>query len=94
MHSLPHTPSASARPQFGLKRAAIAALALITPALGVGEWSSAYSSAKSSLAKMSLQDKVDMVTGEGWKKGPCVGTTKAIPSIGYPRLCLQDGPLG
>lgn len=30
----------------------------------------------------------------GWQGGNCVGNTKAIGSIGYPSLCLQDGPLG
>jgi beta-glucosidase len=34
------------------------------------------------------------VTGVGWQKGPCVGNTAAVSSIGYPSLCLQDGPLG
>jgi beta-glucosidase-like glycosyl hydrolase len=26
--------------------------------------------------------------------GNCVGNTKAVSSIGYPSLCLMDGPLG
>jgi beta-glucosidase len=43
---------------------------------------------------MSQQDKVNIVTGVGWDKGPCVGNTPAIGSVNYPQLCLQDGPLG
>jgi beta-glucosidase len=43
---------------------------------------------------MSQQDKINMVTGVGWDKGPCVGNTNPINSINYPQLCLQDGPLG
>ncbi|MBE3046565.1 hypothetical protein IMZ48_29355, partial [Candidatus Bathyarchaeota archaeon] len=35
-----------------------------------------------------------LVTGVGWDKGPCVGNTGSAESIGYPSLCLQDGPLG
>jgi beta-glucosidase len=27
-------------------------------------------------------------------KGPCVGNLAAISAIGFPQLCLQDGPLG
>lgn len=72
-------------------------LALATPvfsAAGDGDWAAAYAKAKTALAKMSNQDKVNMVTGSGWEKGPCVGNTVAIGSIGYPALCLQDGPLG
>ncbi|POS69099.1 glycosyl hydrolase family 3-4 [Diaporthe helianthi] len=57
-------------------------------------WSAAYAKANASLAKLSLQDKVNIVTGVGWDKGPCVGNTQAISSIGYPQLCLQDSPLG
>lgn len=58
------------------------------------DWAAAYSKANASLAKLSLQDKIDIVTGIGWGNGPCIGNTKAIPSIGYPELCLQDSPLG
>ncbi|KAK6434858.1 hypothetical protein LTR95_008956 [Oleoguttula sp. CCFEE 5521] len=61
---------------------------------GSGAWSSAYSKAKTALAKLSNADKIKIVTGVGWSKGPCVGNTGAVSSIGYPSLCLQDGPLG
>ena len=61
---------------------------------GDGDWAAAYQKANASLAKLANADKVNMVTGAGWQKGPCVGNTKAVPSIGYPELCLQDSPLG
>jgi beta-glucosidase len=61
---------------------------------GTAAWAAAHSSAAAALAKMSQQDKVNIVTGIGWDKGPCVGNTAAISSINYPQLCLQDGPLG
>lgn len=57
-------------------------------------WAAAYTKAEAALGKISLQDKVNMVTGVGWNKGPCVGNTNPVGSIGYPQLCLQDGPLG
>ncbi|KAL1855307.1 glycoside hydrolase 3 [Diaporthe australafricana] len=70
-------------------------LSLTTPALAqTFDWSAAYTKANASLAKLSLQDKVNIVTGVGWDKGPCVGNTPAISSINYPQLCLQDSPLG
>ncbi|KAB5576312.1 glycoside hydrolase superfamily [Coniochaeta sp. 2T2.1] len=59
-----------------------------------GAWAAAYSQANAALAKISQQDKINLVTGIGWNKGPCVGNTSPIGSIGYPQLCLQDGPLG
>ncbi|KAF2205249.1 hypothetical protein GQ43DRAFT_446133 [Delitschia confertaspora ATCC 74209] len=60
----------------------------------VGDWASAYSKANAALAKLSNTDKIGIVTGTGWQGGNCVGNTKAVGSIGYPSLCLQDGPLG
>lgn len=71
------------------------ALSLPVPAAAqTFDWSAAYSKANASLAKLSLQQKVSIVTGVGWNGGPCVGNTAAVSSIGYPELCLQDSPLG
>lgn len=56
-------------------------------------WATAYTKAKAALAKLNNNDKVKIVTGVGWMNGPCVGNTGAVSSIGYPSLCLQDGPL-
>ncbi|KAJ8061602.1 hypothetical protein OCU04_009408 [Sclerotinia nivalis] len=74
-------------------------LVLATPiraaaAAGDGDWAAAYTKAKTALAKLTNVNKVTLVTGVGWEKGPCVGNTAAIPSIGWPAFCLQDGPLG
>ncbi|CAN8102085.1 unnamed protein product [Discula destructiva] len=71
------------------------ALALTIPATAqTFDWTAAYSKANTALAKLSLQDKINIVTGVGWSNGPCVGNTQAVPSIDYPELCLQDSPLG
>ncbi|CZS94149.1 probable beta-D-glucoside glucohydrolase [Rhynchosporium agropyri] len=71
------------------------ALALsVTAAPGDGDWAAAYAKAKVALAKLSTANKVSMVTGKGWQKGPCVGNVAAVAAIGFPELCLQDGPLG
>ncbi len=63
-------------------------------AADVADWTTAYSKAGSAMAKLSQNDKVNLVSGIGWNKGPCVGNTGAVGSIGFPSLCLQDGPLG
>jgi beta-glucosidase len=55
----------------------------------VGTWDAAYTKATAALAKLSQSDKIGIVTGVGWSKGPCVGNTKEAGSIGYPSLCLQ-----
>ncbi|KAK0246024.1 beta-glucosidase [Armillaria nabsnona] len=58
------------------------------------EWQAAYTKAEASVAKLSLQEKVDLATGVGWMNGNCVGNTPAISSISFPGLCLEDSPLG
>ncbi|KAF8898513.1 glycoside hydrolase family 3 protein [Infundibulicybe gibba] len=58
------------------------------------EWSAAYVKAKAAVAKLSLQDKVNLATGVGWQKGNCVGNIAAISSISFPGLCLEDSPTG
>lgn len=44
--------------------------------------------------KMSLVEKVNVTTGTGWMSKMCVGTTGPANGVGFPSLCLQDGPLG
>lgn len=57
-------------------------------------WDAAYGKANAALAKLSQNEKIGIVTGVGWGKGPCVGNVSPANSIGFPSLCLQDGPLG
>src|SRR5256885_1813738 len=59
-----------------------------------GDWSDAYTKAKSAVGRLSQDEKIGMVTGIGWQKGPCVGNTSPVNSIGFPSFCTQDGPLG
>ncbi len=57
-------------------------------------WQESYRKAEALVKKMSLVDKVNVTTGTGWAQDLCVGVTGAVPSVGFPSLCLQDGPLG
>nr|ATQ35964.1 beta-glucosidase [Talaromyces piceae] len=65
-----------------------------TTSAQTSDWDEAYSKALDSLAKLSQNEKIGIVTGTSWQNGSCVGNTYQPSSIDYPSLCLQDGPLG
>ncbi|KAL7269224.1 hypothetical protein RUND412_008119 [Rhizina undulata] len=57
-------------------------------------WEDSYKKAQKLVEKMSLVEKVNVTTGVGWAQGFCVGNTGPALDVGFPSLCLQDGPLG
>jgi beta-glucosidase len=74
-------------------------LSILSTLLALGhaqgaDWDSAYSQAKTALAKLSQSEKIGIVTGTGWEQGPCVGNTGSASSIGFRSFCTQDGPTG
>ncbi|KAF2418675.1 beta-glucosidase [Tothia fuscella] len=58
------------------------------------EWEESYRKAADLVRQMTLVEKVNITTGVGWMMGMCVGNTGPVPRLGFPSLCLQDGPLG
>lgn len=57
-------------------------------------WEESYKKAAAMVRKMSLVEKVNITTGTGWSQDLCVGNTAPASNVGFPPLCLQDGPLG
>lgn len=57
-------------------------------------WQDSYRKAADMVSRMSLVEKVNITTGTGWEMGMCVGNTGPANTVGFPSLCLQDGPLG
>ncbi|EON66404.1 hypothetical protein W97_05501 [Coniosporium apollinis CBS 100218] len=57
-------------------------------------WEAAYAKAAALVRQMTLPEKVNITTGTGWTMGMCVGNTGPVARLGFPSLCLQDGPLG
>ncbi|OAT09586.1 beta-glucosidase [Blastomyces gilchristii SLH14081] len=60
----------------------------------VQSWTESYEKAQELVGRMSVVEKVNVTTGVGWQMGLCVGNTGPASSVGFPSLCLQDGPLG
>ncbi|KAF4553311.1 Glycosyl hydrolase family 3 C-terminal domain-containing protein 5 [Elsinoe fawcettii] len=58
-------------------------------ASGAG-WEAAYAEADSFVSNLTLEEKAYVVTGV---LGPCTGSIRTIPRLGFNGLCLQDGPL-
>lgn len=57
-------------------------------------WQKSYEKAVGLVEQMTLVEKVNITTGTGWSMGMCVGNTGPVDRLGFPSLCLQDGPLG
>ncbi|KAF8442788.1 family 4 carbohydrate esterase [Kalaharituber pfeilii] len=60
----------------------------------VNSWAEAYQKAYELVSQMTLVEKVNITTGLGWAMGFCVGNTGPVERLGFPSICLQDGPLG
>nr|POE59322.1 putative beta-glucosidase e [Quercus suber] len=60
----------------------------------VEAWRLSYEKAAKLVGQMTLVEKVNVTTGTGWSMDLCVGNTGAVNRLGFPSLCLQDGPLG
>ncbi|KAL8937232.1 MAG: hypothetical protein Q9211_003789 [Gyalolechia sp. 1 TL-2023] len=60
----------------------------------VNSWEESYKKAAAMVKQMTLVEKVNVTTGTGWAQDLCVGNTAPANGVGFPALCLQDGPLG
>jgi len=60
----------------------------------VDPWRESYKRAAELVGRMTLVEKVNVTTGTGWSMDMCVGNTGRVDRVGFPSLCLQDGPLG
>ncbi|KAI0196496.1 putative beta-glucosidase 1 precursor [Xylaria flabelliformis] len=59
-----------------------------------GDWSDAYEKAVALVSRMTVAEKINITAGTGIYMGRCVGNTGSALRVGFPQLCLQDGPLG
>lgn len=59
-------------------------------------WEDAYALANATVAQMTLDEKIGVVTGTGQLNSNrrCVGDTTAVARLGIPSFCFEDGPAG
>ncbi|KAE8152086.1 glycoside hydrolase family 3 protein [Aspergillus avenaceus] len=63
-------------------------------AKGEGGWADAHQKALDFVSQLTLAEKVNLTTGNGWMQHHCVGETGSVPRLGFDGICFQDGPLG
>jgi len=62
-------------------------------ASGVGAWTEHVERARSLVARMTLAEKVSL-TGGVRANNSCGGNIPAVERLGFPGMCLADGPAG
>lgn len=77
----------------------IAISALVAPMVNAFEvqtrlWSESEDLAKAFVEEMTLDEKINMVTGSQNSFGPCIGYLEPIERLGFKGMCFQDGPAG
>lgn len=67
-----------------------------SPPIGTvkSDWSTALDQSLRLVSQMTIPEKVNITTGQGWLANSCVGSTGGVPRLGLRGLCMQDGPLG
>ncbi len=61
---------------------------------GIGDWDEAFSKARAMVDMMTLAEKVNLTGGYENNTSSCSGKIRAINRLGFPGMCLQDGPAG
>lgn len=61
---------------------------------GTGDWDEALSKARAMVGMMTLVEKVNLTGGYENNTSSCSGKVRAINRLGFPGMCLQDGPAG
>ncbi|OJJ80818.1 beta-glucosidase [Aspergillus glaucus CBS 516.65] len=62
-------------------------------ATGTGPWAIAYGKARTFVASLTAEEKVNLTAGITADSG-CAGTIPAIPRVGFPGLCVTDAGNG
>lgn len=63
-------------------------------AKGLDDWSDAYQQASAMVDQMTVEEKVSVVSGQTSAKDGCAGLIPGVPRLGFPGICVNDGPNG
>ncbi|OQE27008.1 hypothetical protein PENFLA_c006G08262 [Penicillium flavigenum] len=61
---------------------------------GTGGWNEAFSKAQALVLQMTLEERTSLTGGYPNETSGCGGNIPAITRLGFPGMCLQDGPNG
>ncbi|PNS19763.1 Beta-glucosidase 1 [Sphaceloma murrayae] len=61
---------------------------------GIGSWAEAYEKARAMVANMTNQEKENATVGYASLTNGCSGNSGPVSRLGFPGLCLNDGPAG
>ncbi|KAF7319475.1 Glycoside hydrolase family 3 protein [Mycena chlorophos] len=81
-------------------RLAIAALAVLAgltagqDAFTLRSWDEARALANATVAQLTLDEKIGLVTGVGQFSSRCVGNVTPVPRLNISSMCMNDGPAG
>ncbi|KAL4784757.1 beta-glucosidase [Aspergillus varians] len=59
---------------------------------GTLDWTNALEQAEAFVAQLTLDEKISMITGNASEEMICIGYIAPIPRLGFPGICLNDGP--
>jgi beta-glucosidase len=64
------------------------------PATGLDDWNDAYQQASAIVDQMTIAEKVSVVSGQKSALDGCSGLIPGVPRLGFPGICVNDGPNG
>jgi beta-glucosidase len=67
---------------------------LTAQASGINDWSEAFDKATAIVEQMTLEEKVSVVSGQTSVTNRCSGMIPGVPRVGFPGICVADGPNG
>lgn len=66
----------------------------VAQATGLDDWADAYQQASAIVDQMTIEEKVSVVSGQTSKTNGCSGIIPGVPRLGFPGICVNDGPNG